>query len=460
MRIEAMRGWAAAIFLGFCLVLGGASGRGAGALANGLLQVIAIILILFSLWTRRGPFPAPARQLGWIVGAFLLLIALSLIPLPADVWSGLPGREPVANGYSLLGIDVPSLSLSLSPQHTIISMLWLLPPIAIFLLVLQSSPNQRRRLVWTVLTMAVLSIALGAAQLLGGEASPLRFYRITNVTQPVGFFANANHQATLLLCALPLAGYLAARALGRRRQVERSSGLIVAVAIAVFLLVGIGIIGSLAGYGLALPAGLATFLIYRKASRGRLGSFDYGGLAAVCALFVAFAFAGPLSSDALSEKLSGQPSSRGTIAEHTVDGIEAFFPVGSGLGSYQDAYRRFDDPGRISREFTNHAHNDYLEVAFELGVLGCLIVLAFIFWWIVRSATAWRSDFEGAGVARAGSVIIFIVLLHSIVDYPIRTSAIAALFALACGLMIPYLPPRSGRDESEPAQPLRHLEAD
>ncbi|HEX8525609.1 O-antigen ligase family protein, partial [Allosphingosinicella sp.] len=175
------------------------------------------------------------------------------------------------------------------------------------------------------------------------------------------------------------------------------------------------------------------------------------------------ALAGPLNTQALSEKLSGQPTSRAHIASTTIEGIGAFAPLGSGLGTYQDAYRAFDDPNRVSREFTNHAHNDYLEVAFELGIPGLLVVLAFIAWWAIRSRDVWRADFEGAGLARAGSAIVFIVLLHSIVDYPIRTSAIAALFALACGWLIPYSPPldRAARPAERKAdEPLRHLAAD
>ncbi|HEX8525673.1 MAG TPA: O-antigen ligase domain-containing protein, partial [Allosphingosinicella sp.] len=290
MKIERLRGWAGPIFLAACLILGGASGRGAGAVGNAALQLAAVAVIVLSLWTRRDSvYPVQAKQLTWIVAGFVLIVALSLIPLPASLWPSLPGREPIAAGYPLLGMDLPALPLSLSAQQTLASLMWVLPPIAMFLLVLQASPRRRRRMLWVALIVAVFSIGLGAAQLLGGEGSGLRFYQITNRTQPVGFFANANHQATLLLCALPLTGYLAARALSRGKKAQRSAGLIVSSAIALFLLVGIGIIGSLAGYGLALPAVLATLLIYRRASSGRLGGKELGGFAAVFALFIGLA---------------------------------------------------------------------------------------------------------------------------------------------------------------------------
>jgi hypothetical protein len=70
-------------------------------------------------------------------------------------------------------------------------------------------------------------------------------------------------------------------------------------------------------------------------------------------------------------------------------------------------------------------------------------------------------DFPGAGLARAGSAMVGIVLAHSIVDYPIRTAAIAAVFALGCALMVPPVARRSREEpaEEEGSAPLRHIEA-
>ena len=51
------------------------------------------------------------------------------------------------------------------------------------------------------------------------------------------------------------------------------------------------------------------------------------------------------------------------------------FPVGAGLGSYSIAFQRFQNaqlPG-----YVEHAHNDYLQLLFELGGSG-LIVLALL----------------------------------------------------------------------------------
>lgn len=463
MRIELSQTWGKAAFVVLCLLLGGASARGAGVVGNCLLQILAIIVIAVAVWKSRGPvIPPTARSLLLIVSLFCLYVLLSLVPLPPAVWQALPGREAVTHGYELLGLPSPALPLTLSWQQSIASILWVLPPAAVFLLVSRVSARERGRLVWLILAFCAVSIVLGVAQLLGGENSPLRFYQITNRNQPVGFFSNANHFAIMLVCALPLAGYVAGRSATRRgSKAERGSALIVAGAVALFLLAGIATVGSLAGYGLALPATLAAFLIYRKAAHGQVGREWCAAAGILFLIFLGLAFVGPLNNEKLSEEYSGDPSSRAYFAQTTIEGIVETFPVGSGLGTFQEIYRTHDDPNRVSHEYTNHAHNDYLEFVLELGTVGGILILAFLIWWLTRSVAAWRSNFEGSGLARAGSVMIFIVLLHSIVDYPLRTSAVGALFAFACALLVPYAAAARAKiaPEDGPGS-LTHLKAD
>jgi hypothetical protein len=111
----------------------------------------------------------------------------------------------------------------------------------------------------------------------------------------------------------------------------------------------------------------------------------------------------------------------------------------------------------------NHAHNDYLELLLEIGFAAVVAVAAVLYW---VGAKAWRSWTErhepNAPLARAGSLIGLMLLLHSLVDYPLRTLALSCLFALSCALMIPPRPAavrrrvrRSGQpsDEARPPQP-------
>jgi O-antigen ligase len=450
--------YAAPFYLVACLLLGGASA--AGAEANALLQLLGLGIIVALLWRRDFEIVPEAKGPLWIGAALLLVGILSLVPLPAGFGSGLPLRGQVFEGFRLMGMPPPALPLSLAAPSTIASLLHLLPAAAMFLLVIRLPNEDRRRLPLALLVVAGASVVLGAFQLMGGPGSPLRFYEITNRTSPVGFFSNANHEATLLLCALPLTAAFAGWMASRRSRSKRSGGAIISVAIAVFLLAGLAISGSSAGYGLALPVAVASLLIYRRSVAGRVAK---GWLAALAVLMVVFAVAavrGPLSNQAFETDLGSQPSSRRVLAATTVEAIGDSFPMGTGLGTFSTVYRRYEDPNRATRQYANHAHNDYLEAVLELGAAGILLILAFLFWWGRRSLQVWTRDFQGAAFARAGSVMIGAILLHSIVDYPIRTAAIAAVFALACGLLVPPVPKRAAPAEKAEGESLRHVEAD
>lgn len=455
-----VRGLIAIGYLALCIFLGGASA--AGAVANAALQAMAIVIILLLMWSRRLVLPAEARPLVWIVALFLGWNLLSLIPLPASLWQGLPYRGEIAEGLRLLGLGDSSIPLSLAPGATLASLLWLLPPAAIFLLTLTLQADERRRLGGAIVVLAVLSIVLGVMQLLGGNNSPLLLYRITNAGFPVGFFANINHQATLILCALPCVAVIATRFASRSDSSKRNGGLIIAGAFALFLTAGILLSGSLAGYGLFVPSALASLLIYRRATAGPVGAGWKAALAMLIALFVGIALFGPVSQQSLSSKFSADPSSRRVLAATTVEAIEDSFPIGTGLGTFSSVYRRYEDPRHATREYANHAHNDYVEMVLELGAIGLLLLGLFFLWWLRRSLYAVRSDLPGMRMAETAALIIGIVLFHSLVDYPIRTSAIAAVFAVACALLVP--PParqeRGRRSRSSQGEPLKHLEAE
>jgi O-antigen ligase len=450
---------AAAIYLGACLLLGGASA--AGLAANAFLQLLGLGLIVALLWRRDFALPDGARGPLWIGGALLLVGLLSLVPLPLALSSGTL-RGELIEAFRLIGMAPPSLAASLAPPGTLNSLLHLLPAAAMFLLALRLPNEERRLLPMVLLAVAGASVVLGAFQLMGGQDSPLRFYAVTSRSSPVGFFANTNHEATLLLCALPLTAVIAGRMATRRSRSKRSGGAIISVSFAVFLMAGIAICGSSAGYGLAVPAAVASFLIYRRTVAGRVAAGWWAALAALVLVFAYAGLQGPLGKEAFEGDLNASaPSSRRVLAAKTTEIIKDSFPIGTGLGTFSTVYRRYEDPNQVTRQFANHAHNDYLEAVMELGAPGLLLILAFLFWWGRSSYKAWGRDSEGAALARAGSVMIGIVLAHSIVDYPIRTAAIVAVFALACALMVPPAPRRSSAEpaEDDGSAPLRHIEA-
>jgi O-antigen ligase len=86
----------------------------------------------------------------------------------------------------------------------------------------------------------------------------------------------------------------------------------------------------------------------------------------------------------------------------------------------------------------NRAHNDYLELVIEAGVLG-LLVLAVLAIMLARLALGQLRDqsptIRGQVIFALGTFTI--VALHSQVDYPLRSMSLACIAAVAAGLLVP-----------------------
>jgi O-antigen ligase len=300
---------------------------------------------------------------------------------------------------------------------------------------------------------AVAGIVLGALQVAApGASSPWYLYRETNRGVAVGFFANANHMADLLVITLPFVAALAAA--GRSRNVQRYSALLAILAgAAVVLVVGIALDGSLAGYALAVPTIAGSVLIVAPPSRGlRVPIAIVAGLGIVAAIGALASTS--IGSSKIGEDASSSVQSREDIIKTTGKAIGDTMPLGSGLGSFVKVYRLYESPDRVTPEYVIHAHNDYAELTLELGLAGALLILAFLVWWAAAASAAWRMG-GGGPYARAASIASAVVLVHSLVDFPLRTAAISTAFAMCLALLIDRRPAR--RQDPTDLRPARHI---
>ena len=74
------------------------------------------------------------------------------------------------------------------------------------------------------------------------------------------------------------------------------------------------------------------------------------------------------------------------------------------------------------------------EVALELGLAGIVLMLFFLAWWAIAVWRAWRTP-EAGPFARAAAIASAAVLVHSLVDFPLRTAAISACFGMCVALL-------------------------
>lgn len=426
-----LRAAAPPAFLFLCLLLGGSR---QSAWMNGTLQLAAVLLVGWAVVSsdlRR--MPLSARYLLALVIGALALVVLQLLPLPPRLWTGLPGREAVAAGYESLGIDLPWLALSLSPYDTLNAGYALLPPIAIVAMAIAWTPRRENWVALAVVAGALASIMLGAVQVASsGSAEWAYLHEITN-QGAVGFFANRNHMASLLLAAIPFAGALVASA---RPKVKSGSKAFAALAIGggAFLLLVAGLLlnQSLAALALAIPVVGATMVLLPAGWRMRRLLLPAAAVALVAAMVILGSAS--IGATLAAESTTGLQFSRGPMWQATLRLIADSFPWGTGLGTFEPLFALREDAASVTRTFVNHAHNDYLELLLETGAAGLALTVLFLTWWGRHSLSIWRSP-SSSHFARAATIASAALLAHSIVDYPLRTAAMSAVLAACVGLM-------------------------
>jgi O-antigen ligase len=419
-------------YLFACLILGGSA---QGVWQNMVLQLAGIAVIAWAAMDKGDePLSAAAKQLLGIAVLAVAVVGLQLIPLPASLWAHLGPRETVAAGFRALGMQVPPEPLSLTPAAGLNSLLGIIPPLAIICAMVRLRAYRPRWLAIALIAATLIGIALGAMQVASSSAelSPLYLYRETNPGKGVGFFANVNHMAILLVITIPFLAALVAA--GRKANMQRYSAIVaIAAGLAIVVAVGLGLNGSLAGWGLALPVIAASALVILPPGSG-LRLWLVGAAALMFIAAVAALQATPIGSGRIGDHAATSAHSRADILSTTSRAAAEFMPFGSGLGSFRAVYPLYEQPAQVTTEYVVHAHNDYAELALELGLPGILLILLFLAWWGAAVWRAWRSA-ESGPFARAAAIASAAVLVHSFVDFPLRTAAVSVCFAMCLALL-------------------------
>ena len=403
------------------LLFGGASA--AGHLANTMLQFCGIGLILWSIGRMpRGEWWPRHRLSRAVLSAAIVLALIQFMPLPPILWQHLPGREHVADGFRLIGAEPPWLVLSLTPVKSLEALAATIPGIALFLMMRSTGIHHVRRAFFLLVLIACGSCALGLEQFLTGNGY---VYAVTNYGRGPGVFANSNHQSLLMLIAIAaLAGLQATR---RRRP---PWSMVVAGTAAAFLILGVAINGSLACL-LLLPITL-VLLAAILAPRWRRAILRF--LLPVFLLAAAIA-AVPLGGGEVTGHSVEPGISRHDFAVTGWRMLGDVWPVGAGMGSFATLYPFYENPDRVGATFVNHAHNEPLEWLVETGLPGLVLMGLFIWWLSRRLVAVWRDCDDDTPLRQASAVSIILILLHSLVDYPIRTAAILSVFGMACAVL-------------------------
>jgi O-antigen ligase len=447
------------------ILLGG--GTRPGLWSDAVVQIASLVLLGFLVYRQSGRTPSQYGPDDWliiaVIGAVILLLLFQMLPLPPAIWTRLPGRGLIEASFKAADIDVPWMGISLDPQATWRSLASIFPAIAVFWATAQLEHPARRSLSVLLIGLGIVSVLLGLAQLMQGPGSNLRFFPVTNLTESVGFFANRNHYAALLYSLIPIAAAWVVGFLFDRRP-ERYYGIAVCILVYAVFILGLGMARSRAGILLAIVAALASLLMAANNEDrfAKHGLFVVGGATlAGIVLISQYAFFG-LQSRLDSGLLA---DFRLVIVRNTWKAISAFQPVGSGFGTFEDVYRIFENSDSLRPMYVNQAHNDWLQLWLEGGWLGLAILLAFLIWFARATLKAWRSPAREGRVldralAQAASVAIVLLLMHSAMDYPLRTTAMMAIFSFLLAFLMPAPSARKGVQRPSNPTPVPHQHSD
>jgi O-antigen ligase len=432
--------WGGLALVAVAALAGGASRANAAPLA--VIELAALPVLALAI-RRLANTPGEGRQGLIVVLALIVAVPLAqLIPLPPEVWTLAPGQIVRVRALEVLGLPPGWRPLSLYPHATVGCALALLPPAAVALAGLAMRGQDRHAVAMTWIALALAGLALGAAQMTEPAGGSVYLYGETNVGSLVGFFANRNHEAALLLALLPFAADLAMWEAGGARQ-GWSGTVVLALIFAALALISLGVVRSRAGVVLAAPAALGALAVLARGRAGRARLATAVGVGALATLLVSLFALTPLI-----ERFA--PSSEGEFRfqawPSVVAAAEPFQPLGAGVGAFERIFRAAEPLDLVRPEFFNHAHNDYLEIWLETGWSGPAVLFLFLAWFARAAARAWGRG--GESQARAASVSIVILMAASVVDYPLRTESLACLFAFACAALVARAAPVPPRDKA------------
>ncbi|WP_134093962.1 O-antigen ligase family protein [Novosphingobium sp. PhB55] len=417
-------------------LLFGGGGSGAG-LANLVVQLAGLAILAINGPAVAAFFRTAPRGLVVLVALTLLLPLLQLVPLPPAIWQALPGREFVGQSLDLTGGSDVWMPFSLDPNRTAIAFFALLPALAILVLAWQLGREDKRQLLMLVVACGLIVVLLGAQQLATGNRHLVFYAETIGSPDLQGTFANRNTGGLMLDIAL-----VALVAVFPLRQI-RAIWTLGGMATAVLLIVGVVLTRSRTSMLLLLvPAALAAWrwVRWRRPTLTRRTAIAVGAVVLVLAGAASLLANNQRVQSAFGRFDAVEDEQRPLIWKDTVAASRRYWPVGSGIGSFDDVFQADEALENLSYGRAQRAHDDFLEATLESGLVGIALVLGWAFVLGRLGVAALRRG--GIGLAGVGTFAL--VALQSITDYPLRSQTLLCLFALMAALLI-----GAERDEAE-----------
>lgn len=410
----------------------GASDVAVAAVFGVLQAAFLLSLLIFCGWARKASGGLTAPWPGLMFLALLVAVAWSLTPL------GPGGAHPV---WRYLGPEGGSITVDRS--SVFINILRLLGLACLFAAsqIIGASETRRRALFWYLL------LALGAFAAL----AIINYVGLNGRSRLRATLLSANSAASLMGVGVIFAAAFFSQAIQRaggslrldRLGMDASLSLGVAAVFAVALTMT----ASRAGI-FATVVSLAVLLIWQLIAQGRkVRVVAVIGAAAALLVVVGLAMRSADLAAARLENLQSDVSVRQVIFAAHWEAFKSSPWFGFGLGSFPLVNQLITTTENLDVLYDVRAtHNLYLQWLEEGGIIGGLLMLA---WLLVALWRAGREAIKpgmGGTLARATVAAALLVLLHGLSDFAVQVPALQALFAVGLGAVTASAPAPRRRD--------------
>jgi O-antigen ligase len=376
------------------------------------------------------------------------VVLLQLCPLPASWVSRFANNETSI-------ADVRWTSWSIEPHSTRNQLLILVTCVIAFCFAQLVSQDRKpkSRLVLFLLGLGTFEAFYGLVQYLSGWQKIFAYAKKYDLEDATGTYINRNHYAGFLEMILPFGVALILYEYGKLRgsdsqsaaslktMVQRRSFQKFVLCLCVSVVLFAALIFSRSRMGIIAVSASILMMFGLAAISRRQGKASLVFFAIFAALSLGLAIwigPGPIVSRfaSVSQEYSSLDQSRLSIWRDALGLVERHPLMGSGLGTFPVAFTSVQNA--FLGQFVNHAHNDYVELASDIGVPAAFMLFASFVFILVRATRTFRrtdGNFDRAvALGCVGSIVA--ILLHSLTDFNLYMPANALVFSAVLGLAL------------------------
>ncbi len=449
-----------------------------GVLTGSLLLIRGCIKKEIRTGLHHFHLPVTCLNLPFIV--LLIYLSFQIIPLPESLLAYL-SPEAAAVGQKTLPASGSALVenparqwFAVSPYYYPVRMSIVRWSVYVFFFIglsqVLTSQKRIEKTIFLILILGSFEALYGLIQTYSGSRHIWWFKSITDPRAATGTYINRNHFAGFMEMGVLLAAAYAAALSGKKKKtkirLKHKSSLRVRLSrylsaeqrfnkrtFIVFsgVIMALGLVFSASRGGIVSAAGamLLMGLVFLLRRRHRLN-----GIIILVLFLMTSAYALHIGVDYPVGRFKYFDISfeaRTRLAKTTLDMFDDYRLGGVGVGNFQYAYPKYQDP-QDKKSFVRHAHNDWAQFLAEAGIVGFCLLLVAISYYLYRTIRLLhkRSDPFAVSLGIAPLAALTTMAIHSYSDFNLHIPANGLMLAavMAIGNSALHLDRHRGRDKT------------